>query len=93
MGDCSRRSPGSEERDEEGREEDEAGRFETSRLALPFTHGSRVGETMLLSDKSGVRGGHTEENTGQLVSRGFRKKPLVATEKSDWTFREEKGTD
>ena len=62
-------------------------------MALPFTHGSRVGETMLLSDKSGVRGGHTEENTGQLVSRGFRKKPLVATEKSDWTFREENGTD
>lgn len=44
---------------------------------------------MLLSDKSGVRGGHTEENTGQLVSRGFRKNH--SWERKNRTGRSQKG--
>lgn len=47
FGDCFRRSPSSVDRDDEGRDDDaDAGRFDTSRLALPLADASSVGETI-----------------------------------------------
>lgn len=77
FGDGARRFPSSEDRDEDGREEDDAGCFETSRLALPFADASRVGEAItgeikrkpcLNEDKSGGVGkghgfGHSQDPT------------------------------
>ena len=68
FGDGTRRSPSSEDRDEEGREND-AGRFETSRLALPFADASNVGDTITGRNKSASLA-LTE------VSRGERRKRI-----------------